>query len=193
MTARFVGDHEELRRIVAERKAAGDTVVFANGCFDLLHVGHVRYLRGAKAEGDVLLLALNDDASIRRNKGEGRPVQPEDERVEILCALEMVDLVTLFTDPTVDGLLDLVRPDVHAKGTDYTVETVPERATVLAYGGRIAIVGDPNIAASLSRNRYGIGCGRSVISPCINGNRLRPSTGRASGMAYPNSSAIVGK
>jgi rfaE bifunctional protein nucleotidyltransferase chain/domain len=143
MTARFVGDHEELRRIVAERKAAGDTVVFANGCFDLLHVGHVRYLRGAKAEGDVLLLALNDDASIRRNKGEGRPVQPEDERVEILSALEMVDLVTLFTDPTVDGLLDLVRPDVHAKGTDYTVETVPERATVLAYGGRIAIVGDP--------------------------------------------------
>ena len=142
MTARFIPDHDELARVVASLKAEGKTVVFVNGCFDLLHVGHIRYLRGAKAEGDVLLLALNDDASVRGNKGEGRPVQPEGELVEVVSALEMVDLVTLFSDPTVDALLDHLRPDVHAKGTDYTEETVPERETVLAYGGRIAIVGD---------------------------------------------------
>jgi rfaE bifunctional protein nucleotidyltransferase chain/domain len=143
VTARFVPDQEELLRIVTAHRAAGRTIVFANGCFDLLHVGHVRYLRGAKAEGDVLVLALNDDASVRRNKGPGRPLQPERERVEIVSALEMVDLVTLFGEPTVDRLLRLLTPDVHAKGTDYTSETVPERETVRAYGGRIAIVGDP--------------------------------------------------
>jgi rfaE bifunctional protein nucleotidyltransferase chain/domain len=143
MTARFVPDHEELLKVVEAHRAAGRTIVFANGCFDLLHVGHVRYLRGAKAEGDILLLALNDDASVRRNKGPGRPLQPQAERVEVVSALEMVDLVTLFGDPTVDRLLLLLRPDVHAKGTDYTRETVPERETVLGYGGRIAIVGDP--------------------------------------------------
>jgi rfaE bifunctional protein nucleotidyltransferase chain/domain len=143
VTARFVPDHADLARRVRVLREEGKAVVFANGCFDLLHVGHIRYLRGAKAEGDVLLLALNDDASVRRNKGAGRPVQPQEERVEIVSALEMVDLVTLFSDPTVDRLLDLVRPDVHAKGTDYTEETVPERETVLGYGGRIAIVGDP--------------------------------------------------
>ncbi len=143
MTARFVSDHGELEGIVAHLREQGRTVVFANGCFDVLHVGHIRYLRGAKAEGDVLLVALNDDRSVRRNKGPGRPLQPELERVEVLSALEMVDLVTLFSEPTVDGLLSRLRPDVHAKGTDYTTGTVPERATVLAYGGRIAIVGDP--------------------------------------------------
>lgn len=143
MTARFVNDREELRRLVRGMQSDGKRVVFANGCFDLLHVGHVRYLRGARAEGDILLVALNDDASIRSNKGPGRPVQPEGERVEILSALEMVDLITLFSEPTVDVLLETLKPDVHAKGTDYTEETVPERETVLAYGGRIAIVGDP--------------------------------------------------
>jgi rfaE bifunctional protein nucleotidyltransferase chain/domain len=143
LTARFLPDHVELARAVAALKAEGKSVVFTNGCFDLLHVGHIRYLRGAKAEADVLLLALNSDASVRGNKGEGRPVQPEMERVEIVSALEMVDLVTIFSDPTVDALLTLLEPDVHAKGTDYTEETVPERETVLAYGGRIAIVGDP--------------------------------------------------
>lgn len=142
MTARFVPDHEALAAIVRAHQSEGRSVVFANGCFDLVHVGHIRYLRGAKAEGDILLVALNDDASVRSYKGNDRPLQPEAERVEIVSALEMVDLVTLFADPTVDRLLDLLRPDVHAKGTDYTVETVPERATVLAYGGRIAIVGD---------------------------------------------------
>jgi rfaE bifunctional protein nucleotidyltransferase chain/domain len=143
MSARFVPDHAELAEVVAGLKAKGKTVVFTNGCFDLLHVGHIRYLRGAKAEGDVLLLALNDDESVRSLKGAGRPLQPELERVEVVCALEMVDLVTLFGGPTVDPLLRLLTPDVHAKGTDYTVENVPERETVLAYGGRIAIVGDP--------------------------------------------------
>ena len=143
MTARYIPDHEELARVVADLRAGGRVVVFVNGCFDLIHVGHIRYLRGAKEEGDVLLLALNSDASIRGNKGEGRPAQPEDERIEVVSALEMVDLVTVFSDPTVDRLLTLLTPDVHAKGTDYTEETVPERETVLAYGGRIAIVGDP--------------------------------------------------
>jgi rfaE bifunctional protein nucleotidyltransferase chain/domain len=143
MTARFIADRLELKAEVDRLRNQGAVVVFANGCFDLLHVGHIRYLRGAKAEGDVLLLAVNGDASVRGNKGGNRPVQPELERIEVLSALEMVDLITLFDDATVDDLLDLLRPDVHAKGTDYTHETVPERETVLAYGGRIAIVGDP--------------------------------------------------
>jgi len=150
VTARFIADHEALRDEIDRLRSGGAAVVFANGCFDLIHVGHIRYLRGAKAEGDILLVAINDDASVRRNKGESRPVQPEHERVEVISALEMVDLITLFNDPTVDGLLDLLRPDVHAKGTDYTVETVPERETVLAYGGRIAIVGDPKDHSSSS-------------------------------------------
>ncbi len=150
MTARFIADHRELKVEIDRLRSEGAEVVFANGCFDLIHVGHIRYLRGARAEGDILLVALNDDASVRRNKGESRPVQPEQERVEVLAALEMVDLITLFNEPTVDGLLDLLRPDVHAKGTDYTLESVPERDTVLAYGGRIAIVGDPKDHSSTS-------------------------------------------
>ena len=150
MTARFIPDHAELKRVVDGLRAEGKTVVFTNGCFDLIHVGHVRYLRGAIAEGDVLLVALNDDVSIRRNKGEGRPAQPEAERAEIVGAFEGVDLVPLFSEPTVDGLLTLLTPDVHAKGTDYTHETVPERETVLGYGGRIAIVGDPKDHSSSS-------------------------------------------
>ncbi len=153
MTARFIADHQELEREIERLKAEGSVVVFANGCFDLVHVGHIRYLRGAKAEGDVLLVALNDDASVRGNKGPGRPVVPEMERVEVLSALEMVDLVTLFGDSTADSLLLLLEPDVHAKGTDYTVETVPERETVLGYGGRIAIVGDPKDHSSTALSK----------------------------------------
>jgi rfaE bifunctional protein nucleotidyltransferase chain/domain len=150
VTGRFIRDHGELKDAVDALRAEGKTVVFTNGCFDIIHVGHVRYLRGAMEEGDVLLVALNDDESILRYKGGGRPVQPEEERAEIVGALEGVDLVTLFSEPTVDRLLELLRPDVHAKGTDYTVETVPERETVLAYGGRIAIVGDPKDHSSTS-------------------------------------------
>jgi rfaE bifunctional protein nucleotidyltransferase chain/domain len=143
VSATILVDHEELRLEVERLRADGNRVVFANGCFDVLHVGHIRYLEGARACGDVLLVALNDDESIRRLKGPGRPLQPVVERMEILAALRCVDLVTRFADGTVDALLRLLKPDVHAKGTDYTVETVPERETVLGYGGEIAIVGDP--------------------------------------------------
>jgi len=133
----------ELVEAVARDRAAGRTLAFANGCFDLLHVGHVRYLRGAAAEGDRLIVAVNDDASVAALKGEGRPVQPAADRAELVAALRGVDYVVVFDDLTVERLLRLLKPDVHCKGTDYTVESVPERAVVLAYGGRTAIVGDP--------------------------------------------------
>jgi rfaE bifunctional protein nucleotidyltransferase chain/domain len=128
---------------VAEDRRHGRTIAFANGCFDILHVGHVRYLAGAKEQGDRLVVAINDDPSVRALKGEGRPILPAAERAEILAALRDVDYVVIFAESTVARLLDLVRPDVHCKGTDYTAETVPERDVVLGYGGRIAIVGDP--------------------------------------------------
>ncbi|MFH1964616.1 MAG: adenylyltransferase/cytidyltransferase family protein [Acidobacteriota bacterium] len=134
---------KEIREIIREEHKAGKSVVFTNGCFDLLHVGHIRYLQAAKKEGDILLTAVNSDQSVRALKGRDRPVMSEEERVEILSALECTDLIVLFDDETVDRLLRELRPDVHAKGTDYTPESVPERATVLGYGGRIAIVGDP--------------------------------------------------
>lgn len=124
-------------------RASGKKVVLANGAFDLLHVGHLRYLRGAKSLGDVLLVAVNSDASVRKAKGDGRPVIPESERVELLCALECVDYVTLFDEPDVRHLIAAVQPQVHAKGTDYTSQSVPERAEVEKYGGRVEITGDP--------------------------------------------------
>jgi D-glycero-beta-D-manno-heptose 1-phosphate adenylyltransferase len=138
----------ELIAAVAEDRAAGRTIAFANGCFDLIHVGHVRYLQGAAAEGDRLIVAVNDDASVTRLKGPGRPAMPASERAEIIAALAVVDYVVIFADGTVDRLLGRVKPDVHCKGTDYTVDTVPERAAVQAYGGRTAIVGDPKTHAS---------------------------------------------
>ena len=134
---------EQVLDFVREQRAAGRTIALANGVFDLLHVGHLRYLQGAAAEVDVLVVAVNDDAAVRRLKGEGRPIMPGAERAELVAALRGVDAVVLFDDDTVTPLLEAIRPDVHCKGTDYTVETVPERATVLAYGGRTAIVGDP--------------------------------------------------
>jgi len=134
---------ESLRQRVAEWRSAGEPIVLANGCFDLLHVGHIRYLRGAKALGGKLIVALNSDESVRRIKGEGRPLMPEHERAEILAALSDVDAVVLFGEPDVRALIREIRPDVQAKGTDYTRETVPERNEVLAYGGRVEIVGDP--------------------------------------------------
>ena len=133
----------ELVDAVARDRAAGRTLAFANGCFDLLHVGHVRYLQSAAAEGDRLIVAVNDDASVATLKGEGRPVQPAADRAELIATLRDVDYVVVFGDPTVERLLRLLKPDVHCKGTDYTVDSVPERAVVLAYGGRTAIVGDP--------------------------------------------------
>lgn len=128
---------------VAEDRRHGLTLAFANGGFDLLHVGHVRYLEAARHEADKLIVAVNDDRSIRGLKGPARPVLPEADRAELVAALRAVDYVVIFPEPTVTPLLELLRPDVHCKGTDYTVETVPERETVRAYGGRIAIVGDP--------------------------------------------------
>jgi rfaE bifunctional protein nucleotidyltransferase chain/domain len=131
-----------LQRVGALR-ALGRTVAFANGCFDLLHVGHVRYLDAAAAEADILVVAINDDQSVRGLKGAGRPILAAAYRAELVAALRAVDFVTIFPEPTVAPLLEALRPDVHCKGTDYTAATVPERDTVRAYGGRIAIVGDP--------------------------------------------------
>lgn len=128
--------------VTAER-AAGKTIAFANGVFDLLHVGHVRYLEGARQEADRLVVAVNADAGVRALKGPDRPVLPAADRAELVAALRCVDAVTVFDEPTVTPLLELLKPDVHCKGTDYTVDTVPERETVRAYGGRTAIVGDP--------------------------------------------------
>jgi rfaE bifunctional protein nucleotidyltransferase chain/domain len=135
--------HAALAERVREDRARGLTIAFANGGFDLLHVGHVRYLEGAKREADRLVVAINSDASIRGLKGPSRPILPEADRAELVAALRAVDYVVIFSEPTVATLLELLRPDVHCKGTDYTVDTVPERDTVRAYGGRIAIVGDP--------------------------------------------------
>lgn len=128
---------------VAEWRRDREQIVLANGCFDLLHVGHIRYLSGAKALGGKLLVAMNSDGSVRRLKGEGRPVMPEAERAEIVAALADVDAVVIFDEPDVRALIREVHPDVQAKGTDYTRENVPERDDVRAYGGRVEIVGDP--------------------------------------------------
>ena len=133
----------ELQRLVAADRRAGKRIAFANGCFDILHVGHVRYLEGAAREADRLIVAVNDDGSVRELKGEGRPILPADARAELVAALRCVDYVVLFPERSVERLLLALRPDVHCKGTDYTVDTVPEPETVRAYGGRIAIVGDP--------------------------------------------------
>ncbi len=133
----------DLVEVVARDRAAGRTIALANGCFDLLHVGHVRYLQSAAAEGDRLVVAINDDQSVAALKGQGRPVQPAADRAELVAALRGVDYVIVFGDLTVERLLLLLKPDVHCKGTDYTIDSVPERAVVLSYGGRTAIVGDP--------------------------------------------------
>lgn len=136
-------NREELLARVATARAAGAKIVLANGCFDVLHVGHIRYLAGARELGDVLVVGINSDEQVVRLKGPGRPVLPAAERAEIVAALEPVTYVTIFDEPTVTELLFALKPDVHAKGTDYTEETVPERAVVRSYGGRVAIVGDP--------------------------------------------------
>jgi rfaE bifunctional protein nucleotidyltransferase chain/domain len=136
-------NESDLVEAIRAERASGRTVAFANGCFDVLHVGHVRYLAGAMALADRLVVAINDDGSVKGLKGPGRPILSGADRAEIVAALETVDFVVLFSDPDVHRLLRLLTPDVHCKGTDYTSETVPERDTVRAYGGRIAIVGDP--------------------------------------------------
>ncbi len=146
--ARIELDRDALAAALDAERAGGRTVVLANGCFDLLHAGHVRYLRAARAEGDVLVVALNSDASVRRNKGAGRPLQSQADRAEILAALACVDYVTVFDEPTADAILRALRPHVHAKGTDWTADTVPELETVRAIGARVAIVGDVKTRSS---------------------------------------------
>jgi rfaE bifunctional protein nucleotidyltransferase chain/domain len=133
---------EQLVEAVTRERAKGRTIAFANGCFDLLHVGHVRYLQAAAQEADCLVVAINDDGTAAA-KGPGRPIVPAADRARLVAAIRGVDYVTVFSEATVAPLLTLLEPDVHCKGTDYTVDSVPERDTVRAYGGRIAIVGDP--------------------------------------------------
>ncbi len=147
MSARVVPDFHELARVL-EGERAGKTVALTNGCFDVLHVGHVRLLAEAREQGDLLVVALNSDASARRNKGRDRPWVPLVERMEVVAALVGVDFVTSFDEPTAMRLLETLRPEVHVKGTDWTAETVPERDVVVAYGGRIAICGDPKTHSS---------------------------------------------
>ena len=136
-------ERAKLAEVVAAWRVAGDSVTLANGCFDLLHVGHVRYLQGARALGGKLVVAINSDASTRRLKGSNRPAMPEQERAEIIAALACVDAVVIFDEPDVRALIREIKPNIQVKGTDYTRDTVPERDEVTAYGGRVEIVGDP--------------------------------------------------
>lgn len=143
MSTHKIVSREELRRRAESWRAAGEKITLANGCFDLLHVGHIRYLHAAKQLGGRLVVAINSDDSVRKLKGEGRPLMPAEERAEILAALSDVDAVVIFPEPDVRALVREIRPTMHAKGTDYTAESVPERDTVIECGGRVEIVGDP--------------------------------------------------
>jgi D-glycero-beta-D-manno-heptose 1-phosphate adenylyltransferase len=136
-------DHHHLRRVVEDYRAAGRTIVFANGAFDILHVGHVRFLQGAAAEGDLLVVGVNSDESIRKYKSPDRPLQPLAERMEMVAAFNCVDIVTCFDEPTCDAILEIIRPHVHAKGPDYTPQNLPEWPTLERLGIRLAAVGDP--------------------------------------------------
>jgi rfaE bifunctional protein nucleotidyltransferase chain/domain len=157
MSTRKILSREELKQRVTAWKQAGEAITLANGCFDLLHVGHVRYLRAAKQLGGRLIVAINSDESVRGLKGEGRPLMPAEERAEILSALADVDAVVVFSEHDVRGLIREVRPDIHAKGTDYTADTVPERDAVVECGGRVEIVGDPkdHSVTEIIRSRIG--------------------------------------
>jgi rfaE bifunctional protein nucleotidyltransferase chain/domain len=157
MSTKKILSREELKQRVAAWKQAGEAITLANGCFDLLHVGHIRYLRAAKQLGGRLIVAINSDESVRGLKGEGRPLMPAEERAEILSALADVDAVVIFSEQDVRALIREVRPDVHAKGTDYTADTVPERDAVAECGGRVEIVGDPkdHSATEIIRSRIG--------------------------------------
>ena len=142
MSAKII-PRPEVCSLGTQLREEGSHIAFANGCFDLLHVGHVRYLQAAREQGDVLVVGVNSDRAVTALKGEGRPLLPAEARAELIAALESVDYVVVFDDVTAESLLRDLRPHVHCKGTDYTEETVPERAVVAAYGGRTAIVGDP--------------------------------------------------
>lgn len=138
----------ELTKIIEKHKQDGNRIVLANGCFDLIHAGHVRYLKESKKRGDILVVALNSDSSVRKLKGSGRPILLEKERAEIIASFSFVDYVTFFDEANVERVLLLLKPHVHAKGSDYTVDTVPERETVKSYGGEIAITGGPKIKST---------------------------------------------
>ena len=153
MNAKMI-PRDQIREFASRMRTAGKRVVFANGCFDLLHAGHVRYLTEAKKQGGVLVVGLNNDASVREIKGAGRPILSERDRAELVGALACVDHITIFHESTAAVLLDELRPHVHCKGTDYTVESVPERETVLGYGGEIRIVGDPKRHSTRSLIQY---------------------------------------
>jgi rfaE bifunctional protein nucleotidyltransferase chain/domain len=148
---------EQLRQRVDEWRRTGEQIILANGCFDLLHVGHIRYLHGAKSLGGRLIVAVNSDDSVRSLKGAGRPIIPAEERAEILAALSDVDAVVIFSEPDVRALIRELHPDIQAKGTDYTADTVPERDVVTACGGKVEIVGDPkdHSATEIIRSRLG--------------------------------------
>ncbi len=137
-----------LRKIVTAEKAGGKTIVLANGCFDLFHVGHIRYLRAAKDKGHILVVAINNDSSVRKLKGKARPILPQNERAEILASFSFVDYVTIFRDPNVEKILLALQPTIHVKGSDYTEETVPEKDTVKKYGGKVAIAGGPKVRST---------------------------------------------
>jgi len=156
-----VVSRETLRQRVADWRRNGQRIVLANGCFDLLHVGHVRYLRAARELGDRLIVGVNSDDSVRALKGDGRPLMPAEERAEILAALTDVDAVVIFPERDMRPLIREVRPDIHAKGTDYTPDTVPERDAVAEVGGRVAIVGDPkdHSATDIIRSRMKLNSG----------------------------------
>ena len=159
LTNKKLLNREQLRRRVDEWRRRDEKITLANGCFDLLHVGHVRYLAAAKRLGGRLVVAVNSDDSVRALKGEGRPLMPASERAEIVAALAAVDAVVIFSEPDVTSLVREIHPDIHAKGTDYTPDTVPEREVVIACGGRVEIVGDPkeHSATDIIRNRLGPG------------------------------------
>ena len=156
---RVIGTLKELEAIVEEERGQGKSIVFGNGCFDILHVGHVRYLKGAKELGQILVVAVNDDSSVTGLGKRKQVVTPATERAEIVSAIDGVDYVIIFSEPTVENLLLALKPDIHAKGTDYTEDNVPERSIVLSYGGKVAIVGDPkdhstrDIIASIKQSR----------------------------------------
>lgn len=157
MSVKKILNRGELKQRIAAWRQAGDPITLANGCFDVLHVGHIRYLRAAKQLGGRLIVAINSDESVRALKGESRPVMPAEERAEILAALSDVDAVVIFPESDVRTLIREIRPDVQAKGTDYTVETVPERDVIVECGGRVEIVGDPkdHSATAILRSRIG--------------------------------------
>lgn len=157
--SRVIVDHQALRRAVDAARASGKRIVFANGAFDILHVGHVRYLQGAAAEGDVLVVGVNSDESIKKYKDPRRPLQPLAERMEIVAAFGCVDIVTWFDEPTCDAILELVRPAVHAKGPDYTPESLPEHPTLCRLGIRLVQVGGPKDHSSTDLIRRAQGAG----------------------------------